>query len=67
MTPPAETLHRWVLHRFVPDYLLCGWMAFPTLEGTGHGIYSAHCAWLCCCRAVEPLCSMSSQHRSQGE
>ena len=49
------TIHRWVNHHRVPDYLRCGWMALPTLEGTGHGIYSAHCVWLCSCRAVEPM------------
>jgi hypothetical protein len=48
------TFHRWVIHSRVPDYLLCGWMALPTLEGTGHGIYSAHCVWLCGCKLVEP-------------
>lgn len=48
------TYHRWVLHDRVPDYLLIGWLALPTLEGTGHGIYSAHCAWLCECKPIEP-------------
>jgi hypothetical protein len=48
------TFHRWVIHARVPDYLLCGWMALPTLEGTGHGIYSAHCVWLCGCKMSEP-------------
>jgi hypothetical protein len=48
------TFHRWVIHARVPDYLLCGWMALPTLEGTGHGIYSAHCVWLCACPLAEP-------------
>lgn len=49
------TYHRWVIHERVPDYLLCGWMALPSLEGTGHGIYSAHCIWLCDCELAEPL------------
>ena len=49
------TLHRWVLHAHVPDYLLLGWMALPTLEGTSHGLYSVHCVWLCACHAVEPM------------
>lgn len=48
------TLHRWVMFDRVPDYLRLGWLALPTLEGTGHGLYSAHCIWLCECRAVEP-------------
>lgn len=54
MTATVETMHRWVIHEHVPDYVLLGWMALPTLEGTGHGIYSAHCIWLCACRPVEP-------------
>lgn len=54
MTPTADTLHRFVIHASVPDYLLCGWLALPSLEGTGHGIYSTHCIWLCSCRCVEP-------------
>jgi hypothetical protein len=49
------TLHRWVIFDRVPDYLRLGWLALPTLEGTGHGLYSAHCIWLCGCRAVEPI------------
>jgi hypothetical protein len=49
------TFHRWVIHARVMDYLLCGWMALPSLEGTGHGIYSAHCVWLCACSLVEPI------------
>jgi hypothetical protein len=48
------TLHRWVLHDQVPDHLRCGWLAVPSLEGTGHGIYSAHCIWLCDCTPAAP-------------
>jgi hypothetical protein len=48
------TYHRFVIHHCVPDYLALGWMALPSLEGTGHGIYSAHCVWLCGCKLVEP-------------
>ena len=48
------TLHRWVTFDRVPDYLQLGWLALPTLEGTGHGFYRAHCIWLCECRAAEP-------------
>ena len=48
------TYHRYVLHHRVPDYLLLGWMAFPTLDGTHHGFWSVHCAWLCDCKPVEP-------------
>ena len=53
------TYHRFVLHHRVLDYLLCGWMALPSLEGTGHGIYSCHCVWLCTCRAAEPVSDSS--------
>lgn len=48
------TYHRWVIHERVPDYLRLGWMALPSLEGTSHGIYSAHCIWVCECEPVEP-------------
>jgi len=48
------TLHRWVTFDRVADYLRLGWLAIPTLEGTGHGLWAAHCIWLCQCRAVEP-------------
>lgn len=49
------TIHRWVPLPRVPDYLLLGWMALPTLEGLAHGLYSAHCVWLCRCRVAEPI------------
>lgn len=48
------TLHRYVLHDHVPDYLRLGWLALPTLEGTHHGCWSVHCVWLCGCRCAEP-------------
>lgn len=53
------TFHRWVLHRDVPDYLLCGWLALPTLRGTNHGIYAVHCVWRCKCKMVEPIMGRS--------
>jgi hypothetical protein len=28
---------RYVVHSDVPDYLRCGWLATPALEGTHHG------------------------------
>ncbi|MEY9676055.1 hypothetical protein ABIE93_005989 [Bradyrhizobium elkanii] len=49
------TLHRFVLHDRVPDYLRLGWLALSSLEGTHHGFWSAHCIWLCSCKAAEPL------------
>lgn len=45
------SLHRWVRHEFVPDFLRCGWLALPTLEGTHHGFWSVHLVWLCTCAA----------------
>jgi len=48
------TLHRWIIHDRVPSYLLLGWMALPSLEGTHHGQWSTHCIWLCGCACVEP-------------
>ena len=48
------TYHRWVTFDRVLDYLRLGWLALPTLEGTGHGLWAVHCVWLCQCRAVEP-------------
>jgi hypothetical protein len=48
------THHRFVLHEMVSDYLLLGWMALPSLEGTHHGYWSAHCIWLCGCEPTEP-------------
>ena len=49
------TLHRWVQHDRVADYLRLGWLALPTLESTWHGVYAAHCVWLCGCPLVEPI------------
>jgi hypothetical protein len=40
---------RYVVHADVPDYLRCGWLALPALEGTHHGYYSVLMAWLCQC------------------
>ncbi|WBU27630.1 hypothetical protein OOZ54_13250 [Rhodopseudomonas palustris] len=51
----AISFHRWVRIEDVPDYLLLGWIALPTLQGTPHGEWSVHCAWLCSCPMVEPV------------
>jgi hypothetical protein len=48
------TNFRYVVHERVPDYLLCGWLAHPSLEETYHGQYSALLEWRCQCRMVEP-------------
>jgi hypothetical protein len=61
------THHRWVSHAQVPDYLRLGWLALSTLDGTSHGIYAAHCIWLCGCKLVEPRSSekeAAHDHRS---
>jgi hypothetical protein len=47
--------YRYVLHDRVPDYLRCGWMALPSLEGTHHGHYSTLCVWLCTCAVSSPV------------
>ena len=41
----------------IPDvhlWLLCGWIAHPSLEGTGHGEWSVLCEWLCDCKMARP-------------
>jgi hypothetical protein len=45
---------RYVVHDRVPDYLLCGWLAHPALEGSYHGQYSALLEWRCACPPAEP-------------
>lgn len=47
--------HRFVRHHSALDYLRCGWLALPTLDGTAHGAWSVHCVWLCGCPPVEPV------------
>lgn len=47
--------HRYATPGLVRDYLACGWMALPSLEGTVHGPWRVHCVWLCDCRMVEPI------------
>ncbi len=48
------TLHRFVRHHAVMDYLRVGWLALHSLDGTTHGQWSVHCVWLCACDPVEP-------------
>jgi hypothetical protein len=40
----------YAIHERVPDYLRCGWLALPALEGTHHGFYAVLMAWLCQCK-----------------
>lgn len=47
-------LHKFVRHEFALDYLRCGWLALPSLDGTHHGAWSVHCVWLCGCAPVYP-------------
>lgn len=49
------SIHRYVRLERVPEYLVLGWIAYPTLNGTHHGFWSAHLAWLCSCNVVEPV------------
>lgn len=49
------SFHRWVRIERAYDYLRLGWLPLPTLEHTPHGAYSVHMAWLCACKAVEPI------------
>jgi hypothetical protein len=48
------TFHRWAKLGRADDYLRLGWLPLPTLNGTPHGEWSVHMAWLCACKAVEP-------------
>lgn len=50
----SATVHRFVRIERVSDYLSLGWVALPSLEGTHHGFWSVHMAWLCDCPAVDP-------------
>jgi len=53
MTKPS--VHRWVRIPVAEDYLRLGWIARDTLEGTSHGYWSVHVAWICpTCQPVEP-------------
>lgn len=38
----------------VHDWLLCGWVASPALNGTHHGFWSALMIWPCDCDPVFP-------------
>lgn len=51
---PVARVHRFVVWDRVPDYLRLGWLALPTLEGTGHGLWAVHLVWLCGCDVAEP-------------
>ena len=50
MDLPKQSLHRFVPLADAMDYVLLGWMPRPSLQGTHHGDYSVHIAWLCECR-----------------
>jgi hypothetical protein len=54
MTAPRTKLFHFVRLPDVPDWLRCGWIAYPSLQGCGHGEWSALCEWLCECRAPFP-------------
>lgn len=48
------SLFRFVRHEQAADYLRCGWLARPILDGTHHGFWSVAVEWLCDCKPVFP-------------
>lgn len=40
------------------DYVKMGWLPLPSLDGTHHGDWSVHMAWICDCRMPH----LSSKH-----
>lgn len=51
MTAPV---HRLVRHEDALDFCRVGWLPLPSLDGTCHGQWSVHLAWLCECPIVQP-------------
>lgn len=49
-----NSLFRFVSHEQAADYLRCGWIARPILNGTHHGFWSVAVEWLCDCDPVYP-------------
>lgn len=45
---------RFVRHEDAPDWLRCGWLARPILNGTHHGLWSVAVEWVCDCKPVFP-------------
>lgn len=41
-------------NHLVVDFILCGWIARPTYNGTHHGQYAVLCEWLCGCKPPNP-------------
>lgn len=38
----------------VAEWLRLGWIAWPSLDGCGHGEWSVLCEWLCDCPMKRP-------------
>ena len=55
-------------HRYIPvdhamDAVLLGWLPLPSLDGTHHGRWAVHMAWLCDCPARLPTPLTTAQPR----
>lgn len=48
-----QTFHL-VRNEQAPDWIMAGWLALPTLEGTHHGVWSVCMTWLCDCKIPYP-------------
>lgn len=48
------TVHRWVLHRRVEDYLRLGWLVNIPDRFCSHDHYSVLMSWVCACEPKEP-------------
>lgn len=48
---PRESTHLWVPMSQAMDYVLLGWVPLPSLDGTSHGQWAVHMAWICECEA----------------
>lgn len=48
----TEQTFRFVRNERVIDWLRCGWIARPILEGTHHARWSVAMEWICDCRPV---------------
>jgi hypothetical protein len=50
----TDRIFHFVRNENVRDWLLCGWLAHPSLQGTGHGQWSCLMEWLCSCKMPRP-------------
>jgi hypothetical protein len=49
-----ERTFHYVRNHNVPDWMRCGWLAYPSLQGIHHGEWSTLCEWLCSCKMPRP-------------